>query len=104
MVYSQYASFPETVYRYFPPCTLEAGSVGDCEKILLMLKSGMILLQSLSQIGTVQMRINFCGCYTFMSQHFLNSPEVSAAFYQMGCKGMTECMRGYSFFYSGFPD
>src|ERR1041384_6095146 len=60
----------------------------------------MKLQNSRAQIIPVEMRIYFCGGNAFMPQHFLHSAEVSATFYQMSCKRMTEGMRAYPFFNS----
>ena len=42
------------------------------------------------QIFAIQMRVYLSGKNGFMSQHFLNGPQISTSFNQMCCKGMPE--------------
>lgn len=58
--------------------------------------------QGFSQKTSVQMGVYFSGGDAFMSQHFLNSSQVGPSLYQMGGKGMPECMWGYVFLNIGF--
>ncbi len=50
------------------------------------------------------MSVNFSGCNAFMSQHFLNSPQVRPTFYEMGRERMTKRMWRYGFGDAGFTD
>ena len=64
----------------------------------------MILLQCFAEIGTVEMGINFCGGNAFVPQHFLNGPQIGAAFHEVSCKGMTKSMWGYRFLNTRFAN
>ena len=46
--------------------------------MLISLRSGMELVNSGSQVIAIQMRINFCRQDGFMSEHFLNSPQIGS--------------------------
>jgi len=52
----------------------------------------MKLLQRLPQEFPIQVCIDLCSSDTGMSQHFLDSPEVGAAFHEVGGKRMAESM------------
>ena len=66
-----------------------------------MSRPGMETDDCITQKLTVEMGINFSGKNGLVSQHFLHSPQVRSAVYQMRGKGMAECMRTDVLFYAG---
>ena len=57
------------------------------------LASWVKLYNRTSEVFPVEMGIDFRGGDRFVAEHFLDSPEISSTFHEMGGKRVTEGMR-----------
>ena len=71
----------------------EVGGDGGCgEPAVLMTEGGVVTVEGFPEVFPVKMGIDLgCG-NTFVSEHFLDGPEVCAPFHQVGGKRMPEGM------------
>jgi hypothetical protein len=84
---------------------IKAIGIAKVSKIpLLFSKSRMIPVQGLPEKFAVEMGVDLGGGDTFMPQHFLDGPEVGAAFDEMSGEGMAKGVRGYVFVDAGETD